>query len=460
MASVLVGSLGLTALAAAWWTHLPRLEKQGDGPVRPLGIAVGKELPAGFGRWSSLSTPGYAPVRLLFGMSGLGRTMTARDYDWREMDSPPAGRVAARLVLPNGVTAPLDVQRNEDRLLVDIRGDIPPVLNRLTVELFVPGKPVSRFRVVNPGTGAVAFDQSRRVLDGGGVVGEAWWQPQEKGSLAPALFSRLSVPDFRDRAGEVGELHYRTEGPFAERGHEPWVRLGESSRLDARHPGIAEWVNTPYAGYAKAMHSTGTVRRYRFLDETIDLGTAPLRPRRRRYGSPKDAAPDLSAPRTATTPGGLRLTVPVRNLEDNMDFATGMTVSVPFDVDRTSVTRGLPPDMARLAQTHPVEISIKPISRTEDWFTAVDYEPRLREPNVIYPRYTTFSDVAKGPISSFPLRFRVRRQVLVESTPFDLTVPVVGPRHLVKYPRGPFANGEGVVDLHDGDPKSPFFSKR
>ncbi len=442
---VVLGGLGLAALATAWWIRLPSLVAEGGGPVQPLGVSVGKEIPSRFGRWPSLSMPGLSPVRLFFRLPGLARSIRgSSSYDWREPDAPPSGCVAVRLVLPNGSTCPLDIQRDEDRLLVNLRGDVPPSLNRLAIEIFVPGRPTSRFGVVNAGVGTIVFDTHRRVAAQGGVSGEAWWQPQEKGSPAPALFSRLSVGGFRLRPGEIGEIHFRTEGPFAERGHESWIRMGSSSKLDAEQKGVAMWVGTPYAGYAKALHSIGTVRRYRFFDETIDLGTAPLHQRRQSFGSPNDAAPALSAPRTAATPGGLRVTIPTRSIDDNNGFAMGMTVSVPLDVDRASVVRGLPPDMARLARRSPVEISIKPVSRKEDWFTALDYDARLREPGTVSPRYVSFMSVAKRRLTDFPLRFRVRRQVLVEATPFDLTVPVVGPRHTVKYRRDSGENSEGV----------------
>lgn len=429
--------LGLAATAAAWWSRLPRLVAVNDGPVEALGVSVGKDIPARFGPWSGLSTPGHAPVRLFFRVPGIGRNVgRASSYDWREPDETPKNRIAARLVLPNGSTAPLDVQIEEDRLLVDLRGDIPPTLGSLALEITVPGRSISRFRLTNPNTGSLAFDVDRRATTQGSVSGEAWWQPQEKGSATSALFGRLRIAGLRVRTGEIDELHYRTEGPFTERGHEPWIRAEGSLRIDPSRSVISQWSNTPYAGYAKALRSTGTVRRYRIFDETIDLGTAALRPRRRQYGSPNDATPVLNASRTATTPGGLCLTIPARSLEDNTSYATGMTVSVPFEVDRASVARGLPPDMARLAARSPVELSIKPIGRKEEWFTALNYEPRLREPNVTYSPYTTFSDVAPKRIATFPLRFRVRRQVLVESTPFDLTLPVVGPRHIAKYRRG------------------------
>lgn len=434
---VLVGSLAVGVGAAAWWSRPPRLETVKSGPVRALGVSVGKEIPTRFGPWRSLTTPGFSPVRLFFQVPHLARDIRAASaFEWQEPNVPPRGRIAARLLLPNGSTAPLDVQRDDDRLLVDLRGDIPPALPTLSVEVFLPERPVSRFRIQNPHTGVLAFDMNRRIARDGIVSGEAGWQVQENGSAVPALFCRLKIADFSLRKDETGEFRLRAEGPFAERGHEPWVKMAFSMGMDGGRREFSQWSSTPYAAYVKGVRARGTVRRYRFFDETIDFGVVPLRPRHGADSLAHDLEPNVPRSRSLSTAGGLRLTLSSRATEDSMHFGSGLNVSIPLEVDRSSVTRGLPPDMARLAARSPVEISVKPFSRKEEWFNSIDYDPRLREPNTTYPRYVTFGETKPRKLEAYPLRLRVRRQVLVEAIPFDLTLPVVGPRHAIPYRRG------------------------
>lgn len=440
---VLIGFVGLTTGAFVWADRL-RLTAVRPGVVSPWGASVGRDVPARFGEWSGLSTPGFSPIRVYFNLPASAKSLFgSQEYDWSSA-IPPKGKIPARLVLPDGSTAPVSLatESRTNKARIDLFGDVPPTIKRLDVEVFIPGKPVSRLRLTGFPTGNLVFDVDRRVTAQGSVSGNAWWQGADGKNATPAVFASLKIAGVRRGKGENADLRYRIEAPFAEPGHRPWVSIGGTTSLPPGSTTLRQWVNTRYASYTKAVRATGTVRRYRYFDETIDLGASPLKSRS--SGFKLDTTLVLEKARSATTPGGLRLTIPARAPKDQTHYALGgLTVVFPLDVDRASVAQGLPPDMARLAKRQPVEISIMPLTRKLEWFTGVDYDPRLREENVVPNTDIVLSESGAKRPAKYPLRFRVRRRVLVEATPFDLTLPVERPLHPVTFRRGS-GSGSGI----------------
>ena len=440
---VLIGGLGLATGAVAWRNARPRVEVVSPGATRALGVGVlgsREAFPPEMGNPTFLTMAGGDPLSLYLRLPDAARGLPT---EVQPLGLPSKG-VRARLVLPNGLSTPLGLQRTDERAgtaMVQIVREYPPSLPYLDVVVSVPGARDSRFRVRGLPPTRLAFDPTRlrtsQTVGAGRIVGRAWWDHASKPEGCPAVFAAYALEGVALDADEAYELQIAEETPFmGPDGKAPGL-TGLGTLLDATHRSGGVWTATPYAPYVRAVRLQGKAIRRRVFDEWVDFGTVALRPRtlegfkgERGWG---DVQPKLTESRSATTPSGLRLTLLAKDTSDSTFYDYGdQTISLALSVDESTRARGLP---TSFGGDGTVTVGVQPEGQRSWIFSTIG------------PRYLTFGAFQKKSGRRARLRLRVRRSVVLEEPAFSLVLPVA-PKAERLYPASgsPMGGGSFEVD--------------
>ena len=428
--------------AAVWYGSRLRVEAASGRTVQAMGVGVlrsREDLPREMGAPAFLSLDLGDPIALYLRLPSSTRGLP---LDVHPYGAEPKG-IHARLILPDGTATPIGIQRTDERTgtaLVQIARDYPPSLPYLDVVVEVPNAETSRFRVTGLPTTRVAFDQKAfresQKVGAGRIVGRAWWDHGAKPYSFPAVFTAYDVEGFTVGQDEACEMQINEETPFVGPDGRARGMTGMGTLLDASHHAQGLWTATPYAPYVRAVRLRGSIIRRRVFDVTVDFGSVPVRPRTiagmKVNRGWNDVEPRLIAPRTVTTPSGLRLTLLPKSTSGNSEFALGgQTLSFYLAVDEGTRAKGLP---SALRGRGAVGVGVRKAD-DDSWIF-----------NGIGTNFITFDNYGKHTARQAHLRLRVRRSVILEEPPFSLVLPVASQAQRL-YPANGSTMGGGSFEV-------------